>query len=65
VNAGIDEGPILAQVAVPILDDDTLATLEGRVHAAEHALYPATVRRFLHEPFTIEGRRVLWAGEPA
>jgi phosphoribosylglycinamide formyltransferase-1 len=63
VNAGIDEGPILAQAAVPVLDGDTLASLEGRVHAAEHALYPATVRRFLREPFTLEGRRVRWAGQ--
>jgi phosphoribosylglycinamide formyltransferase-1 len=65
VDAGIDEGPILAQAAVPVLDGDTLETLEGRVHAAEHALYPVTARRFLTEPFRVEGRRVRWAGETA
>ncbi len=65
VDAGIDEGPILAQVAVPIHDDDRLDTLGARVHAAEHALYPATVRRFLTESFTLEGRRVRWVGETA
>lgn len=65
VDAGIDEGPILAQAVVPIHDDDTLESLAARVHAAEHALYPATVRRFLTESFTLEGRRVRWAGEPA
>jgi beta-phosphoglucomutase-like phosphatase (HAD superfamily) len=62
VDAGIDEGPILAQAAVPVLEGDTLETLGDRVHAAEHALYPATVRRFLLDPFTLEGRRVRWAG---
>ena len=65
VDAGIDEGPILAQAAVPIHEDDTLETLEARVHAAEHALYPPTVHRFLTERFHLEGRRVRWTGESA
>ena len=65
VDAGVDEGPILAQAAVPVHGDDTLETLTARVHDAEHALYPATVRRFLTEPFVCEGRRVLWSGGAA
>lgn len=60
VDAGIDEGPILAQAAVAIKDDDTLETLSARVHAAEHALYPATVRRFLAAPPGFAGRRAVW-----
>ena len=66
VDAGVDEGPILAQAAVAVRDDDTLDTLTERIHDAEHALYPATVRRFLTTPFTIVGRRVAWGdGGPA
>ena len=60
VNEGTDSGPILAQAAVSVLDDDTLATLTARVHEAEHRLYPETVSRFLTQPFRLEGRRVCW-----
>ena len=63
VNAELDGGPIVAQEAVPIGDDDTLASLEARIHAAEHRLYPAAVRRFLTEPWTRDGRRLGFARE--
>jgi len=43
VTAGVDEGPILAQAAVPVLPDDTEARLAARVLAAEHQLYPAAL----------------------
>jgi phosphoribosylglycinamide formyltransferase 1 len=36
----VDAGPIIAQAAVPVLDGDTPDTLEARVLAAEHRLYP-------------------------
>jgi folate-dependent phosphoribosylglycinamide formyltransferase PurN len=71
VNAGLDQGPILAQAEVARRADDTLAVLEARVHEAEHALYPATVRRFLTEPWRVDGARVRfgdgpgWAGSNA
>jgi phosphoribosylglycinamide formyltransferase-1 len=58
VDDALDAGPILAQAPVPIEDDDTLATLEARVHEVEHELYPQTVRRFLTEPWRREGRRI-------
>ena len=62
VTAGIDDGPILGQTAVAVEDGDTLEALTARVHAAEHRLYPAVVRRFLTGSFRLEGRRVVWAG---
>jgi formyltetrahydrofolate-dependent phosphoribosylglycinamide formyltransferase len=42
----MDEGPILAQAAVPVLADDTPDTLAARVLAQEHALYPAALAQF-------------------
>lgn len=39
-NAEYDKGPIVAQRAVPIAEDDTLEALETRIHAVEHELYP-------------------------
>ena len=66
VEEGLDTGPIVAQAAVAVQDEDTLETLTARVHAAEHALYPAAVRRFLGEPWRIDGRRLVFgAGEVA
>jgi len=43
VTAGVDEGPILAQAAVPVLPEDTEASLAARVLAEEHKLYPAAL----------------------
>jgi len=40
VSEGLDEGPILAQAAVPVLPGDTPESLAARVLAQEHAIYP-------------------------
>lgn len=47
VDAGVDTGPIIAQSHVQVLPNDTIATLTERMHAAEHALYPATIQKVL------------------
>jgi phosphoribosylglycinamide formyltransferase-1 len=60
VDAGLDEGPILAQSAVEVRDGEPLESLAERIHEAEHALYPWTVRRFLTEPWRVDGRRFVW-----
>jgi len=46
VTEGVDEGPVLGQSAVPVLPDDTPASLAQRVLAAEHALYPRALADF-------------------
>ncbi len=46
VTQTVDEGPILAQAAVPVLPGDTEASLADRVLAQEHAIYPAALRLF-------------------
>ncbi|WP_051279097.1 phosphoribosylglycinamide formyltransferase [Chitinilyticum aquatile] len=48
VTAQLDHGPIVAQAAVPVLDDDTEATLAARVLKQEHQIYPAAVRAFVN-----------------
>ena len=45
VTEEMDEGPILAQAAVPVLPEDDEATLAARVLAQEHRLYPAALRQ--------------------
>ena len=47
VTAVMDEGPIVAQAAVPVLPGDTADTLAARVLVQEHALYPAALGAFV------------------
>ena len=47
VTETMDEGPILAQAAVPVLPGDDEATLAARVLAEEHRLYPEALRGFV------------------
>ena len=45
----VDDGPILAQEAVPVLPGDTEETLHERIKQVERRLYPATIRSFMRE----------------
>ncbi|CAN7277300.1 phosphoribosylglycinamide formyltransferase [Variovorax paradoxus] len=47
VTTELDHGPILDQAVVPVLPDDTAATLAGRVLAQEHQLYPRAIAAWL------------------
>lgn len=47
VTAELDQGPILAQAVVPILADDTAATLASRVLTQEHLIYPQAIAALL------------------
>ena len=64
VEDALDAGPILEQAEVARRPGDTLGMLEARVHEAEHALYPAAVRRFLTEPWRVEAGRVRFGEGP-
>ena len=46
----VDAGPILAQEAVAVLDDDDEASLHERIKAVERRLYPATIRAVIADP---------------
>lgn len=47
VDQGVDTGPILAQLAVPVLEADTPTSLHARIQEAEHELYPAAITALL------------------
>lgn len=65
VTEGVDEGPIILQAAVPILDDDTPETLAARILEQEHKIYPRAVQLFAERRLRVEGRRVfIEAGKP-
>ncbi len=58
VDAGVDTGPILAQVTVPVLDDDDEETLTERIKVAERRQLVECVGRLAREGWHIDGRRV-------
>ena len=43
-NADYDKGPIVAQRAITVAENDTLDTLEAKIHDVEHVLYPEVIR---------------------
>jgi phosphoribosylglycinamide formyltransferase-1 len=57
VTAELDHGPMVVQAAVPVLPDDTVATLSARVLQQEHVIYPRAIRWF------VEGRLTIAQGE--
>ena len=59
VDHGVDTGPIVAQRTVPVLDDDTPASLHARIQEAEHALFPAAVDALASGRIQVRGRRCL------
>ncbi|MEU7842379.1 phosphoribosylglycinamide formyltransferase [Micromonospora sp. NPDC049114] len=58
VDAGMDTGPIVAQVAVPVLDDDDVDALTERIKEAERRQLVEQVGRLVREGWTITGRKV-------
>lgn len=58
VTEGVDEGPIILQAAVPILDGDTPDTLAVRILVQEHRIYPRAVQLFSEGRLQVDGRRV-------
>jgi formyltetrahydrofolate-dependent phosphoribosylglycinamide formyltransferase len=53
-----DHGPIILQGTVPVLDDDTAATLAARIHGVENELYPEAIRLWSAGRLRVEGGRV-------
>ncbi|MDX2334519.1 phosphoribosylglycinamide formyltransferase [Brevundimonas vesicularis] len=49
VTEGVDEGPILGQARVPIVEGDTAEALAERVKTAEHQLYPQVLSDFCRD----------------
>jgi phosphoribosylglycinamide formyltransferase 1 len=58
VTAELDHGPIVAQAAVPVLAEDTAATLAARVLQQEHQIYPRAVRWFVEDKLVVRDGRV-------
>lgn len=58
VDSGVDTGPIVAQVAVPVRDDDDEVTLHERIKVEERTMLVDVVGRMVREGWTVSGRKV-------
>lgn len=59
VNFELDNGPIVAQAAVPVLSEDTEDLLGARVLEQEHLIYPRAIRWFIQGKISIEGNKAV------
>lgn len=57
-SENFDEGPIIAQEVVRIEEDDTVETVEAKIHSVEHRIYPAAIQLLAEDRIRIEERRV-------
>ncbi|HEX4290866.1 MAG TPA: phosphoribosylglycinamide formyltransferase [Trebonia sp.] len=62
VDEGVDAGPVLAQAAVPVHDDDDEASLHERIKVAERALLVGTVGRMARDGWSVNGDRKVRIG---
>jgi phosphoribosylglycinamide formyltransferase-1 len=62
VDDALDGGPIIAQAAVPVLDDDSVETLSARILKEEHRIYSDAIELVLSGRCEIQGRRIVVAG---
>jgi phosphoribosylglycinamide formyltransferase-1 len=62
VDEGVDQGPVVAQAAVPVHDDDDEETLHERIKVTERALLVATVGRMAREGWSVQGDRKVRIG---
>lgn len=58
-NERFDEGAIIAQEPVVVDPEDTLESLEEKIHVAEHRLYPTVIGWFAEGRVAVDGRRVV------
>ena len=58
VEEDLDTGPVISQEAVIIAEDDTIETLEEKIHKIEHKIYPLAVKYFCNGRLAINERKV-------
>ncbi|HAX17295.1 MAG TPA: phosphoribosylglycinamide formyltransferase [Actinobacteria bacterium] len=58
VDSELDNGPVIIQRAVEIEENETIKTLEEKIHKTEHLIYPLAVEYFCKDLLEINGRKV-------
>jgi phosphoribosylglycinamide formyltransferase-1 len=64
VNEELDGGPVIAQVKIPVLPDDTEERLAQRVLQQEHRLYPQAIQWIAEQRLQWDGKTLLFDGRP-
>lgn len=62
-NERYDQGPIIAQRAVPIHEDDSVETLAARIHEVEHRLLPETIQLIAQGRVSVDADRIVRISE--
>ena len=57
VDSGVDTGPIIAQRAVPVLEDDDVDCLTQRILEQEHELYPYVISKIAQNKVILKDRK--------
>src|SRR5947209_1730897 len=60
VDQSVDSGPIIGQETVPVLPEDTPATLHERIQQAERRLYPQCLGALAEGKIVVKGRQTVW-----
>jgi phosphoribosylglycinamide formyltransferase 1 len=64
VTEGVDEGPIIIQAVVPVMEADSVETLSERILQAEHRIFPRAVQLYAEGKLRVDGRVVHILDEP-
>ena len=64
VTADLDGGPVITQASVQVDAEDTVESLQEKVHRIEHKILPCAIAWFTQNRLTVTGGRVLLDGEP-
>lgn len=62
VDEGVDTGPIIMQAVVPVMTDDTVESLQGRILTQEHKIYPQVIQFIAEGRVKVIGRKVVVTG---
>lgn len=62
VTSDVDAGPVIVQAKVPVLQEDSAATLAERVLEQEHRIFPLAIKWFAENRLTVEHGQVLLDG---
>jgi phosphoribosylglycinamide formyltransferase 1 len=65
VDQGVDTGPIIGQKVVPVMAEDTPASLHERIQQAERVVYPTIIGALARGKITVQGRQTIWSDPPA
>lgn len=63
VTAGLDSGPVISQIRIPVFDDDNAESLSARLGPLEHKLVVATVKLFSQKKITLRAGTVYLEGK--